>query len=585
MRFESLIKAVTKDGMLQTDTSGIHVTNASDVILFISAATSFNGFDKCPDKNGKDEHALAKRYLDNAMNKSYESLRDRHIADYQHYFNRVTFTIKDTAGNHHSLPSDKRLEAYSNGGYDPGLETLYFQYGRYLLISSSRPGGTPANLQGIWNKELRAPWSSNFTININTQMNYWPAEVTNLSEMHEPLFNLIKELSVTGTGTAKEFYGFRGWVAHHNSDIWAASNPVGEGNGDPRWANWAQGGNWLCRHLWEHYSFTGDQQFLRETAYPLMKGAATFCLDWLVEDKDGYLVVAPSVSPENVFRYAEGKESDVSVATTMDMSIIWDLFTNLIEASSILNIDKEFRNLLIEKKNKLFPLHIGKKGNLQEWNKDWDDVEVHHRHVSHLFGLHPGREISPITTPAFAAAAKKALEIRGDEGTGWSKAWKINFWARLLDGNHAHLLLQDLMRYTDEKSTNYSAGGGTYPNFFDAHPPFQIDGNFGGTAGIAEMLLQSQLEEIHLLPALPVIWKEGNIKRLRARGNFEVSISWKDHRLAMAIITSFSGGMCKIRTSLPVQVKDVKAKTHSDGNGYVTVFNTEKGKTYVVSAL
>ncbi len=586
MRFESMVKAVTKDGMLQTDTSGIHVTNASDVILFISAATSFNGFDKCPDKNGKDEHALAKRYIDNAMNKSYESLRDRHIADYHHYFNRVTFTIKDTTGNNIiRCPLIKDWKPIQMAAYDPGLETLYFQYGRYLLISSSRPGGTPANLQGIWNKELRAPWSSNFTININTQMNYWPAEVTNLSEMHEPLFNLIKELSVTGKRTAKEFYGFRGWVAHHNSDIWAASNPVGEGNGDPRWANWAQGGNWLCRHLWEHYSFTGDKQFLRETAYPLMKGAATFCLDWLVEDKDGYLVVAPSVSPENVFRYADGKESDVSVATTMDMSIIWDLFTNLIEASSILNIDKEFRNLLIEKKNKLFPLHIGKKGNLQEWNKDWDDVEVHHRHVSHLFGLHPGREISPITTPAFAAAAKKALEIRGDEGTGWSKAWKINFWARLLDGNHAHLLLQDLMRYTDEKSTNYSAGGGTYPNFFDAHPPFQIDGNFGGTAGIAEMLLQSQLEEIHLLPALPDIWKEGNIKGLKARGNFEVSISWKDHRLAMAIITSFSGGMCKIRTSLPVQVKDVKAKTHSDGNGYVTVFNTEKGKTYVVSAL
>ncbi|GBU07406.1 hypothetical protein AwDysgo_07370 [Bacteroidales bacterium] len=591
MRFQMICKAKTSDGDLTTDQEGLHIRNATEVCLYISAASSFNGFDKCPFKEGKDEQQIASNFLDKAYAKTYQQILKTHQIDYKNLFDRVSFELQ-LDENAENINTTQRLEDYLRGGDDKYLEMLYFQYNRYLLISCSRSGGIAANLQGIWNKEMRPPWSANYTTNINAQMNYWPAEITNLSELHEPFLKQIQNMAINGKETAKNFYGMEGWCLHHNSDIWAQTNPVGNlGQGDPVWANWMMGAPWVSQHLFEHYAFTGDIEYLSKEAYPVMKGAAEFVLNWLVEDKDGYLITAPSTSPENTFIDPQGKNRSVSVAMTCDMVLIHDLFTNLIESSIALDTDKDFRALLQEKLTKLYPLQIGAKGNLLEWHKDFEDSYPHHRHISHLIGLHPGRQISPLKTPKLAEATRRSLELRGDEGTGWALAWKINTWARLLEGDHAYLLLRNLLRVTGNRSTEYNNSGGSYRNLFCAHPPFQIDGNFGGLAGMTEMLLQSQLPEIHLLPALPQAWANGEVRGLCARNGFEVDIKWKDQKLVKANILSKLGRTCILRTDLPINVKDAAFKTekveslvnNKNKTYFITSFDSEKGKHYQIS--
>ena len=577
MRVALNIQVANIGGLVSTQDSTLSVKQADEVLLFICATTSFNGFDKCPVSEGKDEKKINAEKLQKLTQKPWLTLLADHQKDYHKYFKRVNFSLGEPEKSTNNNPTNERLLEFSRGNTDQDFETLLFQYGRYLLISSSRPGGVPANLQGIWNDLLRAPWSSNYTININTQMNYWQAALTNLEEMEYPLFDFIADLAKTGTRTAKDFYNLKGWVAHHNSDIWALSNPVGDlGKGDPKWANWYMGAPWLSRHLFEHYRFSQDKVFLKKN-YPILKGAAEFLLGFLVKDKDGYLITAPSFSPENEYRDDKGRKVSTSIATTMDMSIIRDHFRNCIEAAEILHTDAAFSKKLKDAMAKLYPLHIGKKRNLQEWYQDWEDVEPTHRHVSHLYGLHPGREISPLLSTDIAEAAKKTLNLRGDAGTGWSLAWKINFWARLLDGNHAYKLIRDLMR-----DVSVSKGGGLYPNLFDAHPPFQIDGNFGLVSGMTEMLLQSQLGEIHILPALPDAWKKGSISGLRARGAFEINMQWDQNRLTAADIKSLAGGICIIRTAQPIQIKGQSDRSIKNNGVYVTKFSTQKGRTYLI---
>ena len=559
IKVQATIDIKNLGGTISKNDSSLIVSNANEVIVYLAMATNFINY---KDLNGIEAQRV-KSQLANASKKTYQQLLDDHIRNYQKYFNRVSLDLGTSEAA--NQPTDKRVQDFSKTN-DPQLVSLYFQFGRYLLISSSQPGTQPANLQGIWNRFTNPPWGSKYTVNINTEMNYWPAEVTNLTEMHEPLVKMVKELSITGQSTAAITYGARGWTLHHNTDIFRFTGAI-----DGPWGVWPTGGAWLCQHLWEKYLYNGDKKFLADI-YPAMKGASTFFLDVLYkEPSHEWWVVSPSASPENAHQGFSASEG-----TTMDNQLVFSLFTRTIKAATLLGKDKQFIAELKEKMAGLAPMQIGQHSQLQEWLQDWDDPKDKHRHISHLWGLYPGNQISPIRNPELFEAARNSLLYRGDVSTGWSMGWKVNCWARFLDGDHALKLITDqLTPVADNKE-----GGGTYPNLFDAHPPFQIDGNFGCTSGIAEMLLQSHDGAIQLLPALPSKWAEGEVKGLKARGGFTIDIKWQNSKITKLVIYSSLGGNCRIRTNEELTIKGaIKAK----GDNPNAFFEVPEGKKPLIS--
>ena len=596
VKYETQVAARNKGGSLsQTDTSLV-VEKADEVTLYISIGTNFKKYNDI----SADQHEKAKSILETSLKKDYEALKKKHLSAYKELFDRVTLDLGVTAAL--NKPTNVRIADFAKG-HDPALVSLYFQFGRYLLISSSQPGGQAANLQGKWNDKLSPPWDSKYTININTEMNYWPAEVTALPEMHQPLFDMLGDLAETGKKSASEMYRARGWNVHHNTDLWRITGPVDGGF----YGMWPMGGAWLSQHLWQHYLFTGDKKFLK-SVYPILKGAALFFVDVLQEEPaHQWLVVSPSMSPENTYLPNVG----VSAGTTMDNQLVFDVFNNVINSAKSLNIDPKFSDTLKMMVKRLPPMKIGQYGQLQEWLDDVDKKEDQHRHVSHLYGLYPSAQISPFKNPALFEAAKKVLITRGDKSTGWSMGWKVNLWARLLDGNRAFKLITDQLSPAPENAKGQN--GGTYPNLFDAHPPFQIDGNFGCTSGIAEMLLQSHDGAIHVLPALPDQWQNGSVTGLISRGGFVIDMKWQKGKITYLKVLSRLGGTCTLRSSdaLVAQpktkfkaVKNNKSntlftpdeiKTPLFANAEQTIasmdlpvhllnFDTKKGKTYEFSS-
>ncbi len=540
IKFKGIARIKTDGGTLLSADTALVVKNANAVTIFISIATNFINY---KDLTG-NENERAKTALDKAYRQPYASILNAHVAAYKKYFDRVRLDLG--ASNASNLPTDERLRSFATTN-DPHFVTIYFQFGRYLLISASQPGGQPVNLQGIWNNRLKPPWDSKYTININAEMNYWPAEKTNLAELHEPFLQMVQDLAETGQETARVMYGARGWMAHHNTDIWRATGAVD----GAFWGNWSGGGGWTSQHLWEHYLYSGDKAYL-ESVYPALKGAATFYVDFLIEHpKYKWLIVNPDMSPENAPKAHQGSSHDAG--TTMTNQIVFDVFSTAMRAAETLNKDASFVDTLKRMRSRLAPMHIGQHGQLQEWLEDIDDPSDNHRHVSHLYGLFPSSQISPYRTPQLYSAARNTLIQRGDVSTGWSMGWKVNWWAKMLDGNHAYKLIQNQLTPV---GTN-SDGGGTYNNLFDAHPPFQIDGNFGCTSGITEMLMQSGDGSIHLLPALPDVWPSGSVSGLRAPGGFEIiEMEWKDKKVAKVIIKSTLGGNLRLRIPNPVIVKN-----------------------------